>query len=153
MPGYKGHLTGALGLYIIILFLFSLYYFKASDAIQWLIAILAGSLFPDIDIKSKGQKLFYRAFFCILAGCLFCKSYVIAGFLGLLSVTPLMVKHRGLFHRWWFLLIIIIAACQGLICYFPLYQNTILINAVFFFIGVLSHLWLDMGFKGMIRLR
>jgi hypothetical protein len=152
MSNYKGHLAGGLFFYFIVMFLLSLSCIKIAVALQWFIAILAGALFPDLDIKSKGQKIYYRLVFCIIALCAFYNIYKVAVVLSLVSMIPLMVKHRGLFHKWWFLLVYTVSIAYSLLLYFPAYSYHIISSSIFFFIGIISHLWLDMGFKRMLKI-
>src|SRR5438309_2217826 len=66
MPGYKGHLVGGTVAFGLLFFaLVGVVVRQPSMLIagEWLLFALAGSLFPDIDIKSKGQKYFYFDYF------------------------------------------------------------------------------------------
>src|SRR5438445_6777467 len=66
MPGYKGHLVGGTVAFGLLFFaLVGVVVRQPSMLIagEWLLFALAGSLFPDIDIKSKGQKYFYYVIF------------------------------------------------------------------------------------------
>jgi membrane-bound metal-dependent hydrolase YbcI (DUF457 family) len=153
MPDYKGHLLGGAFFYFIVLALLAAQYFPVFTIIQWFLFTLAGSLFPDIDIKSKGQQLFYRVFFVIIVGCICYQSFLLATFLGLFALVPLLGKHRGIFHNLWFLLVITGCATKLLVFQFPHFYYTIVYNALFFAVGVISHLWLDMGFIRMLKFR
>src|SRR5579872_4735216 len=100
MPNYKGHLAGVIVVYAIILFCLLLTQ-KASLMTlgEWLIATLAGALFPDIDVKSKGQKYFYYVvfiFFVVLAAR---QHFELATCCSFLFLTPMLVRHRGIFHH------------------------------------------------------
>jgi hypothetical protein len=153
MPNYKGHLYGAAFFYILVLMLLCLYYLSAAHIIIWFICTLLGGLFPDIDTKSKGQMIFYKLIVIIIAFCIIYKAYYIGACLSLISFWPLLVKHRGLFHRLWFLLLLTGGGCYVLIQVLPVYQNDILACAGFFAVGFVSHLYLDMGLKGMLKFR
>ncbi len=153
MPGYKKHLAGGTVAYAITLY--ALRYLQPSmfTAAQWFLCSLAGSLFPDIDIKSKGQKLFYWLILMLLLVLLATKQFESIAILSIISVVPMLVKHRGLFHQLWFII-----ACPMVIAFFislwlPLYTVLILWDALFFIVGAISHLWLDLGFKRMIRFK
>lgn len=72
-----------------------------------------GALFPDVDIKSRGQVLFYRAFFLVevaLLGLYYWRGVMlfleIAAWGGLLSALPLIGKHRGWTHTRWAMLLV-----------------------------------------------
>lgn len=62
-----------------------------------IIAILFG-LFPDIDTNSKGQDIFISALFLLDILLLFDESYELAAYIGLLSMLPIIGKHRGWTH-------------------------------------------------------
>lgn len=156
MPNYKGHLFGALSLYIAILLIIIFYVslkISIAQPISWLISILAGSLFPDIDTKSKGQKFFFRIICFVFIVALFTKSYYLAGSLSSFCFLPLIVNHRSILHNWLFLLLLTFTFACLLNFYFPEFKNIIIINSIFFYVGILSHLWLDLGFKRMFKLR
>jgi hypothetical protein len=64
-----------------------------------------GAAFPDTDIKSRSQMLFYRALFVADAALImlyFSRDAVIylqaAAFLGVAAMAPLLGKHRGWTH-------------------------------------------------------
>ena len=152
MPGYKGHLVGG-----VAAFGFGLYALQSSynpthlTMAEWFLCALAGALFPDIDVKSKGQNLFYKAMLIVLA-VLFMQGYVhIALMIGILSLIPMVVRHRGLFHKLWFVVAMpyAVALCIGV--YYPAYSRILLLDTTFFVVGAVSHLWLDMGFRRMLR--
>src|SRR5882724_10040377 len=66
MPGYKGHLVGGAAVYVLFLCcIIGVVKPSLLMASEWLIFTLAGALFPDVDIKSKGQKYFYFVVFAI----------------------------------------------------------------------------------------
>ncbi len=152
MPGYRAHLVGGavagcLGMYM----LQSLQPSPLTMA-EWLGFALVGSLFPDIDTKSKGQKLFYGlllAIFCVLV--LTNRPHLIA-LLGFVALVPILATHRGLFHRVWFVIglpmvvALLCAVCTQLSC------RVLMFDALFFALGALSHLWLDLGLRRMLRI-
>jgi LexA-binding, inner membrane-associated putative hydrolase len=153
MPNYKGHIVGAFGVYCLVLIACAFYYLPGASIIQWLLCTIAGGLFPDIDIKSKGQQFFYKILLTIVALCALYKLYHVALFLCFFSFLPLMVKHRGLFHHLWFLIALVACASEALSRFLPAYRNAIAMNSLFFLLGIISHLWLDMGFRKMVRFR
>ena len=63
----------------------------------FLIAVLSG-LWPDVDIKSKSQRLFYRIFLIVNIGLIFKQMYMEAALLGFFAMLPLIGKHRGWTH-------------------------------------------------------
>lgn len=59
------------------------------------------SLFPDIDIKSKGQLLFYRLLFILDVALVVGQMFREAAILGLLALIPILSRHRGWTHSMW----------------------------------------------------
>lgn len=152
MPNYKGHLAGgvvvALGLVYAISWWLQPPFMIAA---QWTLCALFGSLFPDIDTKSQGQLFTYRLLAVLLIILVTQQRFQLALGCSAVAILPLIVHHRGLFHRVWF----ITAICGGAVLYtwmmFPSYAHTIAIHTLFFYIGALSHIWLDLGIRRMWR--
>ena len=62
------------------------------------VAVLFG-LWPDVDIKSKSQKIFYTVLFVLnVALIVFFQRYLESALLGLFAMLPIMSKHRGWTH-------------------------------------------------------
>jgi len=62
------------------------------------VAVLFG-LWPDVDIKSKSQKIFYRVLFLLnVVLIVFFQKYLESALLGLFAMLPIMSKHRGWTH-------------------------------------------------------
>ncbi len=62
------------------------------------IAVLFG-LWPDVDIKSKSQKIFYKILFVLnVVLIVIGRKYLEAALLGLFAMLPIMSKHRGWTH-------------------------------------------------------
>lgn len=156
MPLYKGHLLGGFVSGVSLLFLLSktvVYSLPVLTALEWLLCALAGALFPDVDTKSKGQKYFYWLISALILlsfykGHLYCAAYLM-----LFSILPLIVRHRGLFHCTWFLIVVPLGAAALAGAYLPVYRSFLFYDASFFIIGALSHLLMDFGFKGLMRMR
>ena len=148
MPGYKAHVGFAACLYAVLLAVsglvgkqsVTLSFYKA---LEWFLCTVLGALFPDIDIKSKGQILFYE---CMVALLFFlwwkeCRYlFVIVAFLALL---PLLVHHRGLFHRPWFVISMPLVSALIAGHFYPRLFDVFFVDACFFSIGALSHCFLD----------
>lgn len=155
MPGYKGHFFGALLFFVIILA--GLLFFQCSASwkicAQGLFFTILGALFPDIDTKSQGQKLFY-AVLCIVLISLICyKKYLLGITIALLGFIPLFSRHRGLFHSFWFAAVLVSVCISVIVLQFPLYTALAIHNGVFFLVGVYSHLVLDFGLRRALRRR
>lgn len=64
----------------------------------FVIALLFG-LWPDVDIKSKSQQIFYTVLFVLNASLIFFwQQYLAAALLGLFAMLPILSKHRGWTH-------------------------------------------------------
>ena len=62
------------------------------------VAVLFG-LWPDVDIKSKSQKLFYTVLFALnVVLIVFLQKYLESAMLGLFAMIPIMSRHRGWTH-------------------------------------------------------
>ena len=62
------------------------------------IALLFG-LWPDVDIKSRSQQIFYTVLFVLNASLiLFLQRYLEAALLGLFAMLPILSRHRGWTH-------------------------------------------------------
>jgi hypothetical protein len=152
MPQHKTHLfvgflAYILGIYL-ILFLGPISWERK---IELLMYTLIGALFPDIDTKSKIQRVMYIMFFILLVLLAYTKQYVAATATGILACIPLMVHHRSLFHSMLFLTFLGATAVVATKIYYPAYTMVMLYNTLFFLAGVFSHLWADRGFKFSLR--
>ena len=71
------------------------------------------------------------------------KNLTVLVALSFIALVPMLVRHRGLFHRWWFLA----GLSGGIACimcwYFPANRSAICLDSLFFFIGAASHVLLD----------
>ncbi len=114
MPGYKGHISIALLFGALLVAGLSFTAVAAAlplsekliqgVVILWLAVVFA--LFPDIDIKSKGQMLFYRLFFLLDLGLLCFGMWKEAALLGFLAIVPILSRHRGWTHTLWAMLLV-----------------------------------------------
>lgn len=143
MPSYRGHLVGGAAVYLGILQIIKSYEPSLSIVLQGFFFCMLGSLFPDVDIKSKGQKLFYMIAFLALCYFLLHQRFDLFIALSLLSTVPLLVKHRGLFHQTWFLIFISLSTALFIGSYNDDYSSWAMQNALFFLAGALSHIILD----------
>ena len=100
MASGKGHFAGGFIFFIIILHTISNYFYRPTpfDIIIYCILCLMFALWPDVDIKSKGQKLFYRIFFVVDIFFIYLEEYKIAAYFGLIIILPILSKHRGWTH-------------------------------------------------------
>ena len=64
----------------------------------FVVAVLFG-LWPDVDIKSKSQKIFYTVLFVLnVVLIVFLQKYLESALLGLFAMLPILSKHRGWTH-------------------------------------------------------
>jgi hypothetical protein len=109
MPGYKGHIIGAVGLNAAYVGALALApgspLHDTSNLISsaelvagfFVLSILFG-LFPDIDTNSKGQHIFYAIALAADIWLIYDGRITAAAFLGLLAMTPIVGRHRGWTH-------------------------------------------------------
>ncbi len=145
MPGYKTHLVGGLVSFVVTFaaaYSFQKFTVDFPTALGWFFITLFGALFPDIDVKSKGQGFIYPILLFVLL--LFLKSGNMIAFtlVSIASLIPLVANHRGLFHNYIF---IVGCAAVGAFCFNHYYHISLLHYAsiAFFCIGAGSHLFLD----------
>lgn len=63
----------------------------------FVVAVLSG-LWPDVDTKSRSQRIFYRIFLVFSVILILRKQYLQSAFLGVFAMLPLLGKHRGWTH-------------------------------------------------------
>lgn len=143
MPGFRGHLIGGTVTYLGILQCIKCMQPSVSVIASGFVFCLVGSLFPDIDIKSKGQNLFYKAALVVLCCFLYYERTDLFIGLSLLATVPLLVKHRGLFHQLWFLIFISISTGLMIGSFHANFSAWAMKNALFFLAGAISHIVLD----------
>src|SRR5271154_4379661 len=132
MPGYRKHLVGGAVAYLSLLLLCSGLNPTPMAAIEWLGFCLIGSLFPDIDIGSKGRYVFYRIFLILLLIFLLRRNTMALCLLGVLMLLPMLVNHRGLFHRWWFVIGLPFAVAWLCSCSLASCKDAFMLDALFF---------------------
>lgn len=148
MPNYKGHLACGVVIYLLIIFC-CMPVIKMATMFEWLFFVCAGALFPDIDTKSKGQRLFFVLLACAFAFLLIQKKVYAAALLAIAACAPLIAHHRGIFHNVWFLTFFIVCTGLSLAYLLPQYRVIVLYDTFFFWLGVFSHLLLDRGLRRM----
>lgn len=157
MPGYRVHLVGG-GIAAVL----SLSILVAAGCISLqqdyllmlssFLAALAGALFPDIDVKSKGQNYFYWIVFLLLLYYYTDHQFDRCAAIALICTLPLLTKHRGILHNIWFLILLIGSCMAMVVTYCKAHATTLCAILLFFLLGMISHLWLDLGIRRMLRL-
>lgn len=143
------HMIGGVAIWLITAYILRNSITSISVLSLYLVCAIAGSLFPDIDVKSKGQKFFYGLMAPVYIFLFLQRQYALCFLVGICAILPVMSRHRGLFHCWWF--VASFACIWGLsfIRIFPFYTDNISVATIFFILGSFSHLWLDFGFIRM----
>lgn len=152
MPSYKGHLMGGLVVYgVIFVGLVGTTNPSLLTAGEWLLFTLAGALFPDIDIKSKGQKYFYYVFFLFFIVLVAKEQFHTLTCCSFIIMLPMLVRHRGIFHSPWFVITMPLLVWSLISIAMPKIAQHLFFNILFFITGALSHIWLDFGTSQMLR--
>jgi hypothetical protein len=151
MANFKGHLIGGLVAYLLIVSIMGFAQISAIKHLQWLGATLAGSIFPDIDVYSKGQRLFLKILGILVLLCLLLKAFIPLIMILVLAILPVVLPHRSLFHDLFFLAFLIGVSALFLVAVMPENSHVIITSSLFFMLGVFSHLLLDKGLKGTIK--
>ena len=145
MPGYKTHLVGGLVVYAVglaALYKLTGMHISFLAALGWFFWCILGALFPDIDVKSKGQGFMYPLILFALLFLLYKNKIIAFTVLSILSLVPLVVNHRGLFHSPIFL--IGLAALSAFYASrFFVTTDFYMMQILFFSLGAISHVVLD----------
>ena len=143
---YKGHILGGVVAYVLTLYTLKYLHYPldAAHNIQWFLFCILGALFPDIDTKSKIQIWLYRLFFAIYLLLLILNPQPnLLIFISILALIPLIVHHRGIFHRLYFLIGLPLGILGIIYATKPHLFVESSFFAIFFIAGALSHLLLD----------
>ncbi len=147
MPGYKAHIVGGVVTFAAVSFVLNNYLQPVpAVAFQWLGATILGALFPDVDIKSKGQGIFYKGMLVCLVLLLWKRQAYLFVIMSFLALVPVLVRHRGLFHQVWFVILMPLGIAFLVGQSFPIQSVVLLQAACFFSAGALSHIILDRVF-------
>jgi len=151
MPGYRAHLTaaGVAAVGVIAATHWSSPPAELFTAINtWYVgASLLGGLFPDVDIKSNGQKVFYYLLIPLFLIGLWQHNIVMLAANGILAIIPPLLPHRGPTHHPLFLLCIPLIIPALIAHYAPLHTIFALRLTLFFMLGALTHIILDFDLK------
>lgn len=154
MAGYRGHLAGGIIAAAICTVAVGMLPYDQLAEYSTLLhgwQVLAGvfivamlfALFPDIDIKSKGQMLFYWGLFILDLLLVWNRQVIAAAYLGLVAMLPLLSKHRGWTHS--IIAAFVVPAPIALLPY--LYDGKMVPVSILLYgaavVGYLSHIALD----------
>ena len=146
MSSGKGHIVGGFVFLWLFLTVLSNYFFvpSAMEIVIFAAIAIMFALWPDVDIKSIGQKLFYSIFFITDVVLIFYfKELETAAYFGLLIILPILAKHRGWTH--WRSTAILLPAPLMLAPMY-MYGGTLLEGAPYYcaaVTGYFSHLFFD----------
>ena len=151
MPGYKTHLAGGLITYLLVYKITTmLHVVRSPDLKHHLFFVgltLLGSIFPDIDVSSKMQQLFWMASLVALPSALFLNKFHLFIGIGVICLSLLFIHHRTLTHRFWFITLLPLAGALFFATQYPSHKRLFLSACIFFATGAASHLILDRGIK------
>ena len=158
MANYRGHVAGGAATFLIIAYtttkLFPAPLYTPKELLLALLFCLLGSLFPDVDIKSVGQRIFYTVLTIFIIITILTQQWLLLSMLSLISIFPLLVNHRGIIHTIGFVtlapLVILFVThyllpTSNLLGKYDLFSRTTWILYGYFVAGALSHLLLDYG--------
>jgi len=120
------------------------------NSLACVIAGTLGGLFPDIDIKSKGQQLLYAILIPLLVTVVLAGHIFFTILLSALAIIPPLLPHRGITHNPLFTVLAPLGGPFLVSVYMPEYGPFALMLYFFFVVGAISHLILDYGISGLI---
>jgi len=112
---------------------------------------MLGSIFPDIDVKSNMQKIFIATMVIALPLAYAMQKYYVLAALIAISIGLVIIRHRGLTHRAWFLIAFPLLFGCYLSHRYPADTELIYSACLFFSAGGLSHLVMDFGISRFFR--
>lgn len=146
MPGYKLHLAGGgalVGSALAVTHHSEVAVFDPFTASALMVVGLLASLFPDVDINSKGKHLFYALLVVVDLVLMVQEHYQWAAILGFVAMLPAVSKHRGFTHRWWAAVLIPALVCALPVWFYQLPWQVMLPWYIAAVLGYASHLILD----------
>lgn len=146
MPNHRTHLLTGLASAVLLAYILKQYNAHLVQTIPHLLLCicfaLAGSIFPDIDIDSKMQRMFWPAITIILLLTLFTAQFHLFIILTVITFFITLIGHRTITHEFWFVM--------SFPCALAWYLTTqrkltpfVYVCALFFIVGACSHIFLD----------
>ena len=149
MPGYKSHAAGSLilgGVGLAAVHWLGWYSLEPGQALLLMAFVVLGSLFPDVDTDSVGQKLFYSLLAVVNLSLMILGHYKWAAVLGFCALLPVAARHRGWIHTWWAMFLVpLVIFIIPVIFYDVQWQNLLPFYLASVF-GYFTHLLLDRKF-------
>ncbi len=154
MPGYKTHIMGGVISFSAVYIGLITYGFHPTlfQSTSWFLCALVGSVFPDIDTPSMGRYVGYRLLAVITIMGIVSKIYLLSILAGAIFFLSQVARHRGLFHKVWFVLLLAGVGILLTSSIAPAWTFAMQYYALFFVAGALSHLILDQGIIRTFRL-
>lgn len=153
MPNHRTHLvTGLTCATVLVYALNQINAHTFQDLWQMPLCIglaLTGSIFPDIDIDSKMQRLFWPIIAIVLFAALVKSKFYLFFILAACTIFVMLIRHRTITHQFWF----VISFPFGLAWYLgttKVQTPFVYVSALFFVVGACSHIFLD---RTMSRLK
>jgi len=147
MPGYRKHLQGGVVAFALGYIAIS-HYSQVSRTIPGFLLLLAstlfGSLFPDLDVTSKIQRIFYRGTVNAALFLVVTMQHYALLFLSLLALFIGLLRHRTLLHDIFFVTLFPCVICYSVSSFVRDFHLVVLLG-LFFIFGAWSHLFLDFG--------
>lgn len=151
MANYQKHLLGGTIAFGVVCYFLRAYNPSLLTLIEWGLCSLMGGLFPDVDIKSKGQKYFYTILFVTFILLVGRRKFFLVSCMSIVAIIPLLTRHRGLFHNIFFVILFPFSVWFILSLWHPQYAKVLLNHVLFFVAGQVSHLVLDFGCIGIVH--
>ncbi len=154
MPGYKTHLVGGAAVFVATSLVISttLSMPTSTQFIGYLSCSLLGSIFPDIDVASKMQRLFFIVATVALSCALLTNRTACFLIIGGSVLLVTFLRHRTLTHQVFFLISMPAFFALGAVYLYKLPFNLVVNSTIFFVMGCLSHVLLDRTKTNLKRL-
>lgn len=148
MPGYKVHITVGAAACLILIYAISAVTNFCPTFLHfsgYFACTILGSIFPDIDTKSKAQRLFFIFSSVILLTSIVFQAWFIFLNFSFITVVVTVLKHRTLTHNFYFLFTLSILLILFSAMVFHGLSVGVALSALGFAVGAFSHLLLDFG--------
>jgi membrane-bound metal-dependent hydrolase YbcI (DUF457 family) len=145
MPGYKGHLLFGTIIFLpaIILTQKMVGELPLFTTIISFLAILLGSLFPDIDTTSKIQRIFYVISIPLILITLILQQTTSFFIASTIILFVYILKHRTITHQLSFIIIIPGIFTLSIYYFYSITDSIFLYFYIFFTLGAINHIILD----------
>ena len=148
MASYRGHAIGALLMFLPLGLWCAAIRWSIPSLLVAFLAMMVGAFFPDIDTASRGRTLFLLLIFMAAVFCIFTGRYVTALVIALSGLFLVVgVRHRGIFHNLYFLLLLTGLGLLFGYHWFPGQLRILLVGGAFLAYGCWSHLVFDVGLR------